>query len=78
VESDLTRGIETHVAAAQIEHFLDPGACVEHQREERVVTAAARGHPIDAVQKRFDFAALQILDRCLLRAVLEWQADDAL
>ena len=78
VQPHLARGIEPHVAATHIQHLLHPRPGVEHQREQCVVAPTRNRRSIDAVQEPFDLGALEILDRRLLRAALERQADNAL
>src|SRR5207249_493955 len=70
--------INSHIAAPQVQYLLDPSTRIEHQCEQRIIAPPPRGRAIDTVQHGLDLAALEIFDRCLLRAVLERQSDDAL
>ena len=59
----MRRRLEPHIKDAKSDDLLNPCACIEHRREERVITTAISGGPINCGQHRLNLIEFEVLDR---------------
>jgi hypothetical protein len=60
-QANVRRGFQAHIKHAHRDDFLDPCACIEHRREERVITTAISGRPVNCGQHRLNLCRLETL-----------------
>jgi hypothetical protein len=71
-------GRKPDVARPQVQHLLDPRACIEEQREQRIVAASAITCPVDSFQQGLDGGDFQVFGRSLSCAALGRDGDQGL
>jgi hypothetical protein len=68
---------QLQIAGAQIDHFLDARARIEHGRQQNIVPPTSLTRSLDPGKNRFNLVLFEILDSALL-AVFERHSQNAL
>jgi hypothetical protein len=65
----MRRGLEADIKHMHRDYFLNPCACIEHGREEGVITTAIGGSADNCGQHRLNLIEFEVFDRTGTRSL---------